>query len=175
MKKISLIPLALVLLFVWAGSTWSRSLEIDASQVAVIKPSAQSTETRLLLQFTLPEVLTKHPIDFACVSFGVNAAGDEGRVSFQAFPLTTAWDARTVSWTTHWEKDGGDWNGRLSAYEISEAGSGKSVNLDITDFANSWRKDSSTNLGIIVKVSGPFRGTFVLDEAQGTAKLRVLY
>ena len=175
MKKIYVIALVLVCLLLCVGSSWSRSLKVDATQVALIKPSAESSETRLLLQFTLPEVLSSYPIDFACVSFGVNSAGNEGRVSFQAFPLTRSWDARTVSWTSPWEKDGGDWNGRLSAYEIGEAGSGKTVYLDVTDFANGWRKEPSKNFGIIVKVSGPFLGTFSLDEAQGSAKLRILY
>ena len=175
MKKIYAIPLTLVCLLLLAGSSWSRSLEVDATQVALIKPSTESSEARLLVQFALPEILADHPIDFACISIGVNSAGDEGRVSFQAFPLGRAWDASTVTWTNPWEKDGGDWDGRLSAYEITDAGSGKTVYLDVTDFANGWRKEPSKNFGIIVKVSGPFLGTFSLEEAQGAARLRVLY
>jgi len=175
MKRTYVILLTLACLLLWAGSCWSRSLEFDATQAALIKPSTESSEARLLLQFTLPEILANYTIDFACASFGVNAAGDEGKVSFQAFPLSRAWDARTVSWTGPWERAGGDWNDRLSAYEITGAGSGKTVYLDVTDFANGWRKEPSKNFGIIVKVSGPFLGSFTLDEAQGAAKLRVLY
>lgn len=175
MKKVYAIFLALVCLLLWAGSSWSRSLEIDATQVALIKPASESSEARLLVQFTLPEILAGYPIGFACVSFGVNSTGDEGRVSFQAFPLGRAWDARTVNWTSPWERAGGDWNDRLSAYDIGETGSGKTVYLDVTDFANGWRKEPSENFGIIVKVSGPFLGIFSLDEAQGPARLRILY
>jgi len=174
MKKTYIIPLALILLLLWAESSWSRTLEVDATQMALIKPSTESSEARLLVQVILPEVLADYPIDFACISFGVNSAGEGGRVSFHAFPLNRAWDASTVTWTSPWEKDGGDWNNGLSAYEITEAGSGKTVCLDVTDFANGWRKEPSKNFGIIVKVSGPFLGTFSLVEAQAPT-LKILY
>jgi hypothetical protein len=175
MKRTYVIPLALVCLALWVGSCWSRSLEVDASQVALIRPSAESSDARLLVQFTLPDILTGHSIDFACVSFGVNSSGVGGRVSFQAFPVSRSWDARGVSWTSPWEKAGGDWNSRLSAYEISEAGSGKTVNLDVTDFANGWLREPSRNFGVLVKVSGPFLGTFSSTVAQGMPKLKILY
>ena len=174
MKRTSVATLILICVSVSAGSCWSRSLEVDASQVAVIKPSAESSDARLLVQFTLPDILAAYSIDFACISFGADCAGDEGRVSFQVFPVSRAWDPRTVSWANPWDKAGGDWNARLSAYEISEAGSGRTVELDVTDFANGWLKEPSKNFGLLAKVSGPFFGTFSLNEAQAP-KLRVLY
>jgi hypothetical protein len=79
-----------------------------------------------------------------------------------------------VTWASPWEKAGGDWSSRVSAYEISDAGSGKTVNLDVTDFANGWLREPSKNFGVLVKVSGPFFGTFLLNEVQ-VPKLRVLY
>ena len=175
MKKIYVIPLVLICFALWTGSCWSRSLEVDASQVAVIKPSAESNEARVLVQFTLPDILAGHSIDFACISFGADCSGDEGAVSFQAFALTRAWNPRTVGWTGPWEKAGGDWNDRLSAYEISEAGSGKTVYLDVTDFANGWLKEPSKNFGVLVKVSGPFLGSFVSNEGEELPKLVILY
>jgi len=174
MKRTYVIPVVLVCLGLWMGTCSSRSLEVEASQVAVIKPSAESSETHLLVQFTLPDILAGYSMDFACVSFVADCAGDEGRVSFQAFPLSRAWDPRTVTWASPWEKAGGDWSSRVSAYEISDAGSGKTVNLDVTDFANGWLREPSKNFGVLVKVSGPFFGTFLLNEVQ-VPKLRVLY
>jgi hypothetical protein len=174
MKRIYVITLVIACVALWAGTSWSRSLEVGESQVAVIKPSAESSEARLLVQFTLPEILAGYSIGFACISFGADCAGDEGRVSFQVFPVSRAWDARTVSWANPWDKAGGDWNARLSAYGISEAGSGKTVELDVTDFANGWLKEPSKNFGVLVKVSGPFFGTFSLNGVQAP-KLRILY
>ena len=175
MKRIYVITLVIACVALWAGTSWSRSLEVDASQVAVIKPLAESGEARLLVQFTLPDILAGYSIDFACISFGVDCAGVEGRVSFQAFPLTRSWDPRTVGWTSPWEKAGGDWNDRLSAYEISEAGSDKTLYLDVTDFASGWLKEPSKNFGVIVKVSGPFLGNFVSNEGDKLPKLVILY
>jgi len=175
MKKTFLMLLALLCLLLWPGSSWSRSLEVDATQVAVIKPTLQSTEARLLIQFAMPQVLAGSSVDFACVSFGTDCTGDRGAVSFQAFPLTKAWDAKSVSWTGTWTKAGGDWNDRVSAYSVSGTGAGKTVSLDITDFANGWLKEPSKNFGIIVKVSAPFLGTFSTAAVQALPKLMILY
>jgi hypothetical protein len=174
MKRKYVIPLVLVCFAFWAGSCWSRSLEVDASQVAVVKSSAKSSDASLLVQFTLPDILAGYSIDFACISFGADCSGDEGTVSFQAFALARGWDARTVSWTAPWEKADGDWGGRLSAYDISEAGSGRTVELDVTDLANGWLKEPSKNFGVLVKVSGPFFGSFSPDRSHAP-KLRILY
>ncbi|MCX5800879.1 MAG: DNRLRE domain-containing protein [Candidatus Eisenbacteria bacterium] len=174
MRRTYVIPLVLVCVVLWVGSSWSRSLEVDASQVAVIKPSAESTETRLLVQFTLPEILAGHSVDFASLSFGADCVGDEGMVSFQAYAITSAWDAKSVSWTGSWEKAGGDWDGRHSACEISEVGSGKELSFDVTDFANAWLREPSKNFGVLVKVSGAFSGTFSVDRVSAP-KLRILY
>jgi len=79
-----------------------------------------------------------------------------------------------VSWDGPWDKAGGDWDKRLSAYWISEAGSDKTVELDVTEFAKRWVKEPSTNFGILVKVSGPFFGTFSPDKVH-VPKMRILY
>ena len=175
MRRTNIAPVVLVCLALWSANSWGRSLEIDANQAAVIKPSVESSEVRLLVQFALPNVLSGHSIDFACMSFGADCAGDKGAISFQAFALTSGWDAKSVSWTGPWENAGGDWNRSLSTYGISEAGSGKTAELDVTEFANRWLKEPSKNFGIVIKVSGPFSGTFTTDRSKGLPKLRVLY
>jgi hypothetical protein len=175
MKRKYIIALVFLFLGFWAGSGWSLSLEVDATQVAVIKPSEESGDLRLLVSFVLPDTLEGKSIDFACVSFEADCAGDEGGVSFQGFTLTKPWDAKTVSWNGPWDNPGGDWDRRLSAYGISEAGSGKILELDVTEFAREWLKEPSKNFGIVVKVSGPFIGTFSTDNSQQVPRLRILY
>jgi len=174
MKRIYMIPLVLVCLGLWAGSSWSLSLEVDATQVAEIRASEESEDIRFLASFELPDTLEGKSIDFACVSFEADCAGAEGGVSFQSFAVTRAWDAKNVSWDGPWDKAGGDWDDRLSACWISETGSDRMVELDVTEFANRWVEEPSANFGIIVKVSGPFIGTFSLKKGQAP-KLRILY
>ena len=175
MKSTCTILSVLLCFVVWVGDCWSLSLEVDATQVAVIKPWEESQDVRLLVSFALPDTLEGKSIDFACVSFEADCAGDEGGVSFQGFPLTKAWDAKSVSWESPWDVAGGDLDRGLSAYGISEAGSGKIMELDVTEFARGWLKEPSRNFGIIVKVSGPFLGTFSTENSQQVPKLRVLY
>jgi hypothetical protein len=175
MKRMYTILLMLVCLGVWVGSSWSRSLEIEAAQVAEIRPSEKSEDLRLLVSFELPDTLQGKSIDFACVSFVADCAGVEGGVSFQGFAVTKAWDASTVSWESPWDKSGGDWDKSLSAYWISEAGSGKTVELDVTEFAKGWLREPSRNFGILVKVSGPFFGSFTPERSQEVPKLKILH
>jgi hypothetical protein len=44
----------------------------------------------------------------------------------------------------------------------------------VTDFVNQWLAEPSTNFGVIVKVSGPFLGTFEVDRGS-VPKLNMLY
>jgi len=174
MKAVAMFALAFVFLGLLSAEVHATSLEVDASQVAVIRPSEKSDQVRLLVSFGMPSVLQGKSLDFARVSFDADCSGNESAVSFQAFALTKSWDAKAVDWESSWDNPGGDWDRGLSAYWIGETGDGKTVCLDVTDFANQWLKEPSKNFGIIVKVSGPFLGTFAVDRAI-MPKLRILY
>jgi hypothetical protein len=174
MTRVYMVPLVFVCLGLWAGCGWSLSLEVNAGQVAEIRVSEESEDVRFLLSFEVPDTLEDKSIDFACVSFEADCAGAEGGVSFQGFAVTRAWEAKTVSWDGPWDKAGGDWDKSLSAYWISEAGSDKTVELDVTEFAKRWVKEPSANFGIFVKVSGPFFGTFSPDKMH-VPRLKILY
>lgn len=177
MKNIPLTCLLLVGLAVCsiaAGRASARTFEFEAAEAAVIVHPQNSDETRLLVRFDIPQVLEEFPLDFACVSFQTDCESEEGAVSFQAFMVTTEWGEETVGWSTPWENPGGDWDNGLSSLWTSETGNGKTVYLDVTDFANDWVKHPSSNFGIIVKVSGPFLGSFTHDELRAP-RMTVLY
>jgi hypothetical protein len=175
MKSVVLFALVFVCLGLLSAEAGARSLEVEASQAAVIRPLEGSDEVRLLVSFEMPGVLEEKSIDFACVSFDADCSGSEGALSFQAFALTKGWDAETASWGGSWDSPGGDWDNRRSVYWVGEAGDAKTVYLDVTDFANHWLKEPSKNFGIIVKVSGPFLGTFALRDMAAKPRLRILY
>lgn len=174
MKSIFSLLLVTLVVALCPGQALGRSVQVEATEMAVIRPSAESDELRLLLRFSMPEVLEGGPVDFACVSFEADCAGDEGAVSFQAFALTRSWDEETASWTGSWETPGGDWDRSLSAYWVGETGEGKTVQLDVTDFVNNWLAEPSENFGIVVKISGPFLGTFEVNAGSAPG-LRILY
>jgi len=174
MRNVAIFGLVVACLGLVAVEAGARSVEVQASQVAEIRPDAESDDARLLVSFELPGVLEGREIDFACVSFEADCSGSEGMVSFQAFAVAKAWDASTVSWEGSWGTAGGDWDGRLSANWVGEVGSDKTVYLDVTDFANEWLAEPAKNFGIIVKVSGPFLGTFDANTVK-VPTLTVLY
>ena len=172
-SKIVLI-LTLFLLTLSPATLEAKELLIEADQVAGIRSSAESTDLRLLMRFPMPEKLAGKSVDFACVFFDVTCAGEKGVVSLEAFRVTSEWDASSVSWSGPWVKDGGDWDGDASADWVVAEGEGKAVYLDLTDFVNGWLNEPSRNFGVIVKVSGPFLGTFDVNPTR-TPSLKVLY
>ncbi len=155
-------------------AAWARELSLDAAQAAVIRPSVSSKEMRLLVKFILPAALAGRSVDFACVSLDASSVATKGTVSVEAFRVTTAWDASSVNWTGPWANAGGDWDGDASADWVVAENGDKTVYLDVTDFVNVWLKEPSENFGIIVKVTGPFPGTFAVDAAT-KPKLRILH
>ncbi|MBN1504746.1 MAG: DNRLRE domain-containing protein [Candidatus Eisenbacteria bacterium] len=157
-----------------AGGAAARTLLAEAAEMAVITHPQNSDEARLLVRFDMPRVLEGSALDFACVSFRADCEAEEGAVWFQAFAVSTEWSDETVGWSMPWENPGGDWDSALSALGTSETGTGKTVYLDVTDFANGWLKQPSGNFGIIVKVSGPFLGNFSPDELR-TPTMTILY
>jgi hypothetical protein len=174
MKSRAALVLVLFLLPMSLATAQAKELLIKADEVTGIRPSHESTDLRLLMKFTLPEELGGKSVDFACVSLDVSCAGEKGVVSVEAFRVTTDWDASSVSWCGPWTSDGGDWDSDMSADWVVAEGEGKTVYLDITDFVNGWLREPSKNSGIIVKVSGPFAGTFELNPIR-TPNLRILY
>jgi hypothetical protein len=175
MKCTVVLPLLVLLVVLPLTTVEARELFVNATDVVVIRSSVASQDVRFLIKFPLPEVLTGKSVDFARVEFGAGCKGAKGVVSLEAFRVTTAWNVAGVSWTQPWGKAGGDWDSDMSADWIVPVGEGKPVYLDITDFVNGWLEKPSGNLGILVKVSEPFLGTFSTAAGQGLAKLRVLY
>lgn len=175
MKSKIILAFVLFLLPLFLATAEGKELLVDASQVASIKPSVDSREMRLLMQFEMPEELADKTVDFACVSFDASSSGERGAVSLEAFRLTTSWQEGNVSWSGPWTKNGGDWDNDASADWVSPVGEGKTIYLDVTDFVNGWLKEPSGNFGIIVKVTEPFTGTFSAAGAQEAPRLRILY
>jgi hypothetical protein len=175
MKSRVVLPLLLLFVALLLTTVEARELFVSATDVVAIRSSVASQDTRLLVRFPLPEVLAGKSVDFARVGFNVGCRGNKGAVSLEAFRVTTAWNAASVSWTQPWRKAGGDWDEDTSVDGVVPAGEGKPVYLDITDFVNGWLKEPSSNFGILVKVSEPFLGTFSTAAAQGLPKLRILY
>jgi len=167
---------ALVFLFVSVSLSAGEPAElfIDASQVAILRPSVDSQDMHLLMKFTLPESLARKSTDFACVEFEASCNGEKDVVSLEAFRVTTAWDAATASWTAPWSTAGGDWDSDMSADWVVAEGEGKTVYLDVTDFVSAWLARPSGNFGILVRVTEPFLGTLSTDTSK-VPRLRFLY
>lgn len=153
----------------------ARELFLKATDMVAIRSTFASQDTRLLVKFQMPDILTGKSVDFAGAELAVGSGGEKGIVSLEAFQVTTAWNSASVSWAHPWSKSGGDWDNTVSADAVVPVGEGKTAYLDITDFVNGWLKDPSNNFGILVKVSEPYAGTLSAIGSQGLPKLRILY
>jgi len=175
MKSRFVLPLLVLLVALSLTTVEARELLVEATDAVVIRGPAASQDARLLMKFPLPEILTGGCVDFACAEFEVACKGVKGPVSLEAFRITRAWDGTSAGWAQPWIKAGGDWDSEASVDYVVPSGEGKAVYLNITDFVNGWLSEPSSNFGILVKVSGPFTGTFSSEKPQGVPRLRILY
>jgi hypothetical protein len=109
---------------------------------------------RYLVSFEIPEVLNGATIDFARLRMRAEVTlpevGSLPPVVIEAYPVTTAWDAESVGWSTDWETAGGDFNEHACATYVSDATETMSVSLDLTHVVQRWVSDETENHGVII-------------------------
>ena len=128
---------------------------VDVADVAVLTPPGESDEmARYLISFEIPEVLDGVAIDFAQLRMRAEVTSPVGEslppLVIETYPVTTAWDAESVGWSTDWETAGGDFDEHGCATYVSDASETMSVSLDLTHVVQRWVSDETENCGMII-------------------------
>ncbi|MFH0778314.1 MAG: DNRLRE domain-containing protein [Candidatus Eisenbacteria bacterium] len=163
MKTIVCALVCLLWLAFAVPSCLASRVEVEAEAVAVLEAAMEAKDVRLLLRFPLPEEVKGRSVDFACISLVADCASEKGMVSLQAFPVTTEWESESVAWDKS-----------LGAFTVSEAGTGETLEFDVTEFVNGWLAEPEKNLGVVVKASAPYWGTPALSKGR-LPKLTIVY
>jgi hypothetical protein len=105
----------------------------------------------------------------------------ESPVRLVAHPVITAWDSSTVSWTSPWEDDGGDYDSDVrSVYDVYPGrDSGRQIWLNVTEYVRSIA-DGESDYGLMMfpptSVDGGFAPSIdVLFETPTQIRIGVVY
>jgi hypothetical protein len=159
----------------------SDTLSVTAGPAVVITGSSGGQAiSRVVLSAPIPtEVLQSH-VGFAMLCFPtLSVTNETARVGIEACPLTTAWNAGTVSWTGPWRNPGGDFDSTSPATYAIAPGDSNQVTLDVTEYLLAWQ-NGTANCGVILTCSQAEGGGFGaevsnLGAAVGAARLKFYY
>jgi hypothetical protein len=173
--------LIIVLILALPAAVLAGRLTITPQQMAVIQNPELGNDTRLLVGFEVPAVLSDGRIEFAVMEFraAVSRPDTADAVMIEAFLLTTDWDEGSVEWMGTWETPGGDFDRSVHAVWTAVLGDTSLVRLDLTDMATTWAEGESENHGVLIAVGSGERGTFVphcvVSQAGSPPRLTLWY
>jgi len=138
----------------------------------------EQTRGRVLVHHSIPEQVQQSRIDFAFLSIpGVRLSGNAGRVTVNLLRLTTPWSADRVSWTSPWQRAGGDFDTTEATCFALASDDAYNLAFDVTDWAKQWQA-GAINCGMILTRPRDEGGGFG-DEAavlrQALAQARVKF
>jgi hypothetical protein len=147
----------------------ARKTTLTAADIGYIESDGPRPEGRILVRFELPEALRLGEVEFAVLELRTSVSADEGVscVVVDAFPLTTEWDATTVSWDGAWGTPGGDFDRTEHAVWIARPGEDSSLRFDVTDMAADWASGTMTNHGVVLVVSPGWLGALGACDTHG--------
>lgn len=146
-----------------SGASLALQATLPVDQTAVITNPSVETEKRVLVQYEVPDFLSSSEILYAQLRGYVDATLDRQQMALkvEAVPVHTEWTAGNVSWTSPWNTPGGDTDtGFGRSFLVGEGR--QQVRIDVTDLVRQWAAGDRVNLGVLVRASDSFGGTFCL-------------
>ena len=173
--------LVLAMLLAASGVEARKAVLAPVRSAAIVSPT-DARDSRLLLQFELPEDVldSRARVDFATLVCTARVEGAEmGEID--VFPVTTEWkNEAVVSWSDGWERPGGDYDGSFlsNIYSLRSELGEKEIVIDVTEIVQRWQSGGIANNGMLLKLNaddlenfGELSYTFDKDEVA----LRVFY
>jgi hypothetical protein len=154
MKKIKILSVIIGLLAL-SNSCYSRTISINASQVNIIRPSANEVNTvfgpRILIKFDLPNELYQKEIGYSEITcpLSLTSLNVDSMINFRVYPITNSWTENS-GWSAPWHNAGGDYDTTFSFESPFSCIADNQLNLDISYFVQLWASDSTTNHGLII-------------------------
>lgn len=146
-----------------SGVSLALQTTLSVDQSAVITNPSVESEKRVLVQYEVPDFLSSSEILYAQLRAYVDATLDrqQAALEVEAVPVHTEWTAGNVSWTSPWNTPGGDTDTHFRRTFLVGEGR-QQVRIDVTDLVRQWAAGDRVNLGVLVRASDSFGGTFCL-------------
>ncbi len=149
--KSKLTILTILFLLVFCLPANSAYWESPVMEVGNINPHANSDCGRILLKFDLPDQLTEVTIHYAELIF--NAVPDSGSSYIRlmgAFPVAKSWEKGSISWSSGWDKAGGDYLDSIYSSCRIRTSQGELTRMGITSIVQMWIDGDISNHGLIL-------------------------
>jgi len=142
--------MAIGFLVCFSSAGYGSNVKLASSDVAVITALDES-ESRLLVNFDLPELPEGHGVYYADITFHVPGLGHMQEL--ELFEAGTAWTGTTAKWEEPWTSPGGDLrNDRIGCW-ISDNRTGEMVKFVVTESVSRLASGAQANYGFIILFS----------------------
>lgn len=151
---------------------------LAVDEMTVLSNPLNAKDMRILVRYAVPESLMSAEILHAQLFCDIDATVGEGEAALEieSVPITRPWSSASASWTEPWTEAGGDVDRSLKGYYLVQRDA-ETARIDVTDLVVQWTRGERVNAGLMLKVSGIFRGTFSLPATAaggGTARAPVI-
>jgi hypothetical protein len=147
-KLMILTVLFLLCFYLPANSAYWES---PVTEVGSISPAAHSDWGRILLKFDLPGQLTEVTIDYAELLFHVVPDTGSSYIRLMgAFPVAKSWEKGSISWSSGWDKAGGDYLDSIYSSCRIRTSPEELTRVDITSILQMWIDGIIPNYGLIL-------------------------
>ncbi|OGC91307.1 MAG: hypothetical protein A2W25_07040 [candidate division Zixibacteria bacterium RBG_16_53_22] len=149
-----LFVIGLIVSVISGASSYAKTIEVGASQVAVIVPQPADDDPshgpRVCIKFDLPQGVAGVEIGFGdlALSIALPAGADDSLAIFEAFALSSSWNAG-VGWID-FPVPGGDLDSSLYSTNTVWCGRDSLLSLDVTEMAQRWNLHPEENFGVIL-------------------------
>lgn len=152
MKPIMLRLMAVAIgLAMLSSAVYGSKTSLTSTDVArIVAPD--TSETRVLIRFDLPELPEEQRVYYADIQFHVEDL--EPYQEFELYELANDWDARNVSWDGAWDAPGGDVRGKRIGSWITDERTGNLMKFVVTGSVARFMSGRDANNGFLIMTTG---------------------
>ena len=145
-------------------------IELAASEIATIELSNSSLSPRVLVKWSLPEILSDKAIEAASVRLTLATEGETPLV-VDLMPITTSWAATNVSWNSNWSAAGGDFEEAWQETAVVSGRNGGTVSFNVRHLVCEQIAGNRSNFGFIVVPDVTAQAELTSFQSNAAAKL----
>ena len=153
----------------------ARSTTLTLAEAAYVCDPADSTNSRLLLSFSLPPALRNSTVDLAVLQLEVAVEGSDAGISTSIFPTIRDWSADTVVWDEDWDSGEEAWDARHGTYCDIVSGPRVRAAADVTMPLQYWVSRGGQSARFVVVPSRGAPGFVASIVGGGVARIHVRY
>jgi len=155
-RKTMGIMIAMIIIVISSSAWGLDSLIINIDRANVIRNPDDNNDSRIILQFDMPEVLdTNTVVTFAELRFVINPNLQiDHPVKFYVHPISTNWDIQNADWHRPWVRAGGDFPDSIRSLGHLLQSEETELKIEVSRLIQTLVRNDLSNNGFIVRQQG---------------------